>query len=128
MVLLLVKGCNDQHWAKKQVEERGSELPRPALESHPAVGVPLTLRLAACDSVGVRREAVLASADGVPSLHAACCPRTTGCWAAGVSLGRCQNSRVGILVRLAAAIDGAWEGDESGDTLAYGVALEGVQC
>ena len=101
---------------------------QPALEAHPAVWVPLTLRLAACDSVGVRREAVLASTNGVPSLHAACCPGTTGCWAARVGLGRGQNSGVGVLVRLAAAIDGAWEGDESGNALAYGVALESVQC
>ena len=116
----------NQYWQKKQVRERGSAVKIrivPALESHPAVGVPLALGLAASDGVGVGREAVLASADGVPSLRAASGSRAARCRAAWVGLWRSQDSGVGILVRLTAAVDWARKRDESGDTLAYRVAL-----
>ena len=126
VVILTIETGRNQYWQKKQVRERGSAVKIrivPALESHPAVGVPLALGLAAGDGVGVGREAVLASADGVPSLHAASGSRAARCRAAWVGLWRSQDSGVGILVRLTAAVDWARKWDESGDTLAYRVAL-----
>ena len=95
----------------------------PALKAHPTVGVPLALRLAAGDGVGVGGEAVLAAADGVPSLNRALGSGATGGGGARVLLPGGQDRRVGVPTGGAAAVDGAGVGDEAADALADGVAL-----
>ena len=98
----------------------------PALEAHPTVRVPLALRLASRDGVGVWRVAIETAADGVARLHAAGGAGAAGGGAAGVRGGRGEHPGVGVLLWRAAAVDGARVGDEPGPALADGVSLGGV--